>query len=305
MMDLVKTEGLGKQYGGLMRVKDLDMRVMEGTVYGFLGPNGAGKTTTLKMILGLVKPSSGRITLFGQELTGRNRLNILKSAGSLIESPAAYGHLTGEENLQIFQTLRGLPENEIERVLQIVRLQKQKNKTVNQYSLGMKQRLGLATALLGNPRLLILDEPTNGLDPAGIQEMRELISTLPQQYGMTVLVSSHLLSEIDQMVTHLGIINNGELLFQGKLDALHRRNRRTIAIRTLNNLSAIEVFRELGVAFTEDGGYLLLENVANDALLAHYVACLSNKQAGVVRVEERIKSLEDIFLELTGVAVSL
>jgi len=256
------------------------------------------------MILGLVKPSAGQIEVFGQRVNDRNRLGILRSVGSLIESPAYYGHLSGEENLRIFQTLRQLPEKEIERVLHIVRLENQKRKIVNQYSLGMKHRLGLAGALLGNPRLLILDEPTNGLDPAGIQEMRALISSLPQQFGITALVSSHLLSEIDQMATNLGIINRGELVFQGKLESLHQRSERRIAVRTLNNDVATQVLQEHNIPHTRAGEYLLLSDV-QEPVLAHTIDRLSERRVGVIRVEERVKSLEDIFLELTGMAVSL
>ena len=200
-MNIVETRGLCKQYGQAMRVKQLNLSVPEGAVYGFLGPNGAGKSTTLKMVLGLARPTAGEITVFGKHVNPRNRIAILKQVGSLIESPSYYGHLTGEENLRIVQTLRGAPERDIKEVLSIVRLDGQKGKQVAHYSLGMKQRLGLAAALLGFPRLLILDEPTNGLDPAGIQEMRELICSLPGQFGMTVLVSSHLLSEIDRWPT--------------------------------------------------------------------------------------------------------
>lgn len=176
----------------------LDLSVPEGSVYGFLGPNGAGKSTTLKMILGLAHPTAGSIQVLGKKMDSANRLSILRQVGSLIESPSYYGHLTGEENLRIVQTLRGVPERNIREVLQIVRLDGQRGKKVAHYSLGMKQRLGLAAALLGYPKLLILDEPTNGLDPAGIQEMRELICELPGRFGMTVVVSSHLLSEIEQ-----------------------------------------------------------------------------------------------------------
>ena len=153
--------------------------------------------------------------------------------GSLIESPSYYGHLTGWENLKIIQTLRGVPEKHIDEVLRIVRLEQEKNKKVSQYSLGMKQRLGLAAALINLPKLLILDEPTNGLDPAGIQEMRELICSLPKQYGMSVVVSSHLLSEIDQMANTVGIIHHGQLIFQDQLEVLHQRHRSKLAIRTL------------------------------------------------------------------------
>lgn len=301
---MITTTGLCKRYGKELRVKDLDLAVPEGAIYGFLGPNGAGKSTTLKMILGLTKPTAGTITVFGKQANSRNRLSILNNVGSLIESPSYYGHLTGEENLRIIQTLRGGPKQDIDRVLHIVRLENQQSKAVRQYSLGMKQRLGLACALLGTPKLLILDEPTNGLDPAGIQEMRELISSLPQQYGLTVVVSSHLLSEIDQMATSVGIISKGELVFQDRLSALHERSRRSIAIRTLDNAAACQILRAQRVPCEMQEGYVLLPKM-EDRLLARHVSQLSEGHVGIVRIEERQKSLEDIFLELTGTAVSL
>lgn len=221
MEPVIFTDALTKRYGNKTVVDDLDLLVPEGSIYGFLGPNGAGKSTTMKLLLGLVKPSRGRMILLGHEVSPQNRLSILKDTGSLIESPAYYGHLSGKENLKIICTLKDLPETEIDRVLKIVRMENQGDKKVRQYSLGMKQRLGLAAALLGHPRLLLLDEPTNGLDPAGIQEMRELIRSLPGQYGMTVIISSHLLSEIDQIVDDIGIIANGQMKYQGALNRLH------------------------------------------------------------------------------------
>ncbi len=221
MKEVVKTNLLTKEYGGTACVSNLNMSVQEGRIYGFLGPNGAGKSTTLKMLLGLTRPTRGEIEIFGQRLTSKNRIAILRNIGSLIESPSYYGHLTARENLKIYQTILDLPKNNIEEVLKIVRLNQQQSKKVSAYSLGMKQRLGLACALLSFPKLLILDEPTNGLDPAGIQEMRELICSLPKQYGMTVIVSSHLLSEIDQMAEDVGIIANGKMKYQGALHMLH------------------------------------------------------------------------------------
>ena len=243
-MNIIETHNLCKQYGNALRVAHLDLDVPEGSVYGFLGPNGAGKSTTLKMILGLVRPTAGSIRVLGKSMDSKNRLAVLRQVGSLIESPSYYGHLTGEENLRIVQTLRGVPEKNIREVLQIVRLDGQRGKKVAHYSLGMKQRLGLAAALLGFPRLLILDEPTNGLDPAGIQEMRELICSLPERFGMTVVVSSHLLSEIDQMADHVAIIREGELVFQDTLEALHGRSRHHLALRTTNNAAARAVLQE-------------------------------------------------------------
>ena len=303
-MNIVETRGLCKQYGQAMRVKQLNLSVPEGAVYGFLGPNGAGKSTTLKMVLGLAKPTAGEITVFGKPVNPRNRIAILKQVGSLIESPSYYGHLTGEENLRIVQTLRGVPEKDIKEVLSIVRLDGQKGKQVAHYSLGMKQRLGLAAALLGFPKLLILDEPTNGLDPAGIQEMRELICSLPGQFGMTVLVSSHLLSEIDQMADHVGIIREGELVFQDTLAALHARSRHHLALRTTDNGEAARLLGESRIPCTLEEGYLILP-LLTDADAAKLSRFLAAHRVDLLRMEERQKSLEDIFLELTGKAASL
>ena len=178
-MTLIETKRLTKQYGKILSVNQLDMTVPEGSIYGFLGPNGAGKSTTLKMLLGLVHPTAGDIRVFDKPMNHKNHLDILKQVGSLIESPSYYGHLTGAENLRVVQEMRKLSTNQVDEVLRIVRLENARDKRVRQYSLGMKQRLGLAAALMGFPRLLILDEPTNGLDPAGIQEMRELINLYP------------------------------------------------------------------------------------------------------------------------------
>ncbi len=227
MREIVRTENLTKKYGDFFPVRNLGMSVMENTIYGFCGPNGAGKSTTLKLLLGLVKPTEGEISIFGRSVTAKNQkdqIKILRQTGSLIESPSYYGHLSGRENLKILAGLLQVPEKNIDEVLKIVRLDKQGRKKVSAYSLGMKQRLGLAAALLNFPGLLILDEPTNGLDPAGIQEMRELIRSLPEKYGMTIIISSHLLSEIDQIVDDIGIIANGKLRYQGSLNRLHEKD---------------------------------------------------------------------------------
>ena len=303
-MNIIETHDLCKQYGNALRVAHLDLNVPEGSVYGFLGPNGAGKSTTLKMLLGLVRPTAGDIRVLGKKMDGGNRLAVLRQVGSLIESPSYYGHLTGEENLRIVQTLRGVPEKNIREVLQIVRLDGQRGKRVAHYSLGMKQRLGLAAALLGYPKLLILDEPTNGLDPAGIQEMRELICSLPERFGMTVVVSSHLLSEIDQMADHVAIIREGELVFQDTLEALHGRSRHHLALRTTNNAVARAVLQEKSVPCQEEEGYLILP-ILSDEIAGQLTRLLGSRNLGVIRLEERQKSLEDIFLELTGKAASL
>lgn len=303
-MNIIETTDLCKQYGSALRVAHLHLTVPEGSVYGFLGPNGAGKSTTLKMILGLVRPTAGSIEVLGKPMDSPHRLAVLRQVGSLIESPSYYGHLTGEENLRIVQTLRGVPEKSIREVLQIVRLDGQREKKAAHYSLGMKQRLGLAAALLGYPKLLILDEPTNGLDPAGIQEMRELICDLPRRFGMTVVVSSHLLSEIDQMADHVAIIREGELVFQDTLQALHSRSCRHLAMKTTDNEKALRLLKKQSLSCQEQEGYVILP-VLRDEATAKLSCFLAEQHLGIVRLEERQKSLEDIFLELTGKAVSL
>ena len=304
MGTVITTDSLTKTYGKKDVVKDLDLRVPGGSIYGFLGPNGAGKSTTMKMILGLIKPSKGEITVLGKEINEKKRLSVLRNTGSLIEAPSYYGHLSGVENLEIICTLKNVPLSEIQRVLKIVRMEKQKDKKVSQYSLGMKQRLGLAAALLGNPKILLLDEPTNGLDPAGIQEMRELVCSLPKQYGMTVLVSSHLLSEIDQMATHVGIINQGELIFQDSLSALHKHSRSRLILTTDNDTAALSVLLSFGLSASFDGKNLCLKATDN-ATVIKAVNVLVQSGIGILRLNEQQMSLEDIFLQLIGKQVSL
>ncbi len=299
MEAIVTTTGLSKRYGKINSVNRLNLAVPEGAIYGFLGPNGAGKSTTLKMLLGLVRPTAGEITLFGKPLEQRNRLMLLQQIGALIEAPSYYGHLSGEENLRVLQKLRNVPDRNVREVLQIVRLEEHRDKKVSHYSLGMKQRLGLAGALLAFPRLLILDEPTNGLDPAGIQEMRELICSLPERYDMTVILSSHLLSEIDQMANEVGIIREGKMIFQGPLSKLHAMGQKRLVLRTDDNSLAERYLRSKQVPVKQNGQWLLLPDL-DDGTVAVCGRLLQQQQINLLRLEERQKSLEDIFLELTG-----
>ena len=304
MESIIMTDALTKQYSHKTVVNQLDLDVPEGSIYGFLGPNGAGKSTTMKMLLGLVKPTSGRMIMLGQSVNTQNRLEILANTGSLIESPAYYGHLSGKENLQIICTLKNVPEKEIEHVLKVVRMENQKDKKVRQYSLGMKQRLALAAALLGHPKLLLLDEPTNGLDPAGISEMRDLICSLPRDYGITVLVSSHLLSEIDQMATHVGIIDSGQLIFQDSLSVLHEHSRSHILLRCDDDRAAFDTLAHSGILAEWKDGRIFLKS-AKDPDVIRAVSLLTQAGIGVLRITEHQMSLEDIFFHLTGRQVSL
>lgn len=298
MNTIVSTQQLSKSYNGTYRVKDVNLQVDEGEIYGFLGPNGAGKSTTLKMILGLAKPTNGKVVILGKELH-KNRLSILKQTGSLIESPSYYGHLSGLENMRIMQRLRKVPNKNVQEALEIVRLQNHKNKKVSHYSLGMKQRLGIAMALIAFPKLLILDEPTNGLDPAGIGEIRELIKSLPAKYGMTVLISSHLLSEIEQMATSVGIIDNGHLLFQGSMSSLQAKSQVGISIRTEKNAEAVKLLKNHDYSPIRKSDFLHFENM-KDHEIGFVNRLLVDAGIDVIRIEERKKNLEDIFLEITG-----
>lgn len=230
----LETAGLTYRFSRHNIVLDnLDLRVPEGSIYGFLGPNGAGKTTTLRLVLGLLRRQQGRISFFGHPYE-TSRLATLKKVGSLIESPSIYGQLTAVENLLVWQKIYGCPKDRIATVLEWVGLANTGRKAAGKFSLGMKQRLGIAVALLNDPALLILDEPTNGLDPAGMVEIRALLQQLNHQQGVTILLSSHLLWEMQKLVTYTGIIHQGRLLYQGPLDQLmakHEGDLETIFIK--------------------------------------------------------------------------
>ena len=299
---IIATENLSKEYDGVYRVQDLDIRVKEGDIYGFLGPNGAGKSTTMKMLLGLVKPTSGTIEIMGKPFNEKNRKGILQSVGSLIEAPSYYGHLTGHENMELIRRLLDLPQKNIDEAIHIVRLENQMNKKVKNYSLGMKQRLGIAMALAREPKLLILDEPTNGLDPAGIEEMRGLIKTLPSKYGMTVMISSHILSEIDQMATVIGIINQGSLIFQERMSVLDEQRKPQIILKTSDDDTAYRFLAKLNPQRTLNGLQL---GALTDEQTGAVVRELCSNNLSVYRVEEHRESLEDIFLTLTGKELTL
>lgn len=298
MQTVIETQELCKVYGQRRAVDGVELHVPEGCVYGFIGPNGAGKSTTMKMLLGLVHPTAGRVCLLGQPMTERNRLALLRQTGSLIESPSGYPHLTGEENLQVVADLKGVPRKDIDRMLEIVDLAGDRRRKVGQYSLGMRQRLGIAMALLGSPRLLILDEPTNGLDPAGIQEMRDLLVHMPERTGATVLVSSHLLGEMEQMAEQVGIIDHGKMLFEGPLQALQRHSRGSYRLRVLQPQKAVPALQARGVPAKFAKGALTLPPLP-DAALAAAVQAVADAGAGVVELTAHTRSLEEIFLSLT------
>lgn len=226
---IVETKNLVKVFNKVKSVDSVNLKIKEGEIYGFLGPNGAGKSTTIKILLGLIRANSGEVYIFGKSIK-ENREEILKNIGALVESPSYYGHLTAYENLDILKRMLKLNKEEIEEKLKLVNLWEERNKKVNDFSLGMKQRLGIAQALMGNPKLLILDEPTNGLDPAGIIEIRNLIRYLAKEKKITIIISSHILNEIELVATEVGVINKGKLLYQGSLEDLKKNSTNEVII---------------------------------------------------------------------------
>ncbi len=218
---IITTEQLTKKYKNFVSVNNVSLHIRKGSIYGFLGPNGAGKSTTMKMLLGLTAPTKGSFAIDGRHFP-EDRIAILKGVGSFIESPSFYANLTGRENLDIIRRILGLPGDSVDDALELVGLEEFGDRLAKKYSLGMKQRLGLAGALLGRPPVLILDEPTNGLDPSGIHEIRNLVKSLPELYDCTIMISSHMLSEIELMADDIGILNHGNLLFEGSLEELRQ-----------------------------------------------------------------------------------
>ncbi|HLJ87788.1 MAG TPA: ABC transporter ATP-binding protein [Candidatus Angelobacter sp.] len=278
----------------------ISLQVKEGSIYGFLGPNGAGKTTTLRLILGLLRKQAGTISLFGRDFD-TYRIEILKKIGSLIETPSVYEHLTATENLRIMQKIYQVPEGRIEEALRLVGLTEARHKLVHRFSLGMKQRLSIGIALLHRPALLILDEPTNGLDPNGIVEIRELLKELNREEGVTILVSSHLLSEVERLVSHVGIVRSGVMIFQGTLDELRTRQQRsaTAVLDTSDNPRAVRI---------------LIEQVPEARLLESRITLPSLPKDRLARINRQLieagidvhmlgsieNDLETIFMEMVG-----
>ncbi|UOQ49681.1 ABC transporter ATP-binding protein [Gracilibacillus caseinilyticus] len=294
---IVNTTNLTKKFGKEKAVEGLDMKIPKGEIYGFLGPNGAGKTTTIRMLLGLMKPTSGSVQIFQKDLR-KERISILSRVGSLVENPSYYPHLTAYENLESWRKILGAPKSRIKEVLAIVRLSDVANKKVKGFSLGMKQRLGIAAALLNNPELLILDEPTNGLDPSGIIEIRQLIKQLPAEHGMTVLISSHLLSEIDQMATTVGIVTKGKMIFQDSIEVMRKLAKQKISIKVSNSKDACRYLLAKGIKADYQDDLIFLSEYS-DEHVAEAIRFLVHKDISIYRVEEEKRSLEEIFLQMT------
>ncbi len=297
---IIKTTSLNFSFAkGQKTLHDVNLEVPKGSIYGFLGPNGAGKTTTLRLLLGLLKNQEGSIEIFDKDFT-KNRLEVLKNVGSLIEQPSLYGHLTAKENLEIYRRIYDVQKFRVLHVLKIVGLEGTGSKKAKQFSLGMKQRLSIAVALLHQPELLILDEPTNGLDPNGIIEARELIKKLNKEHGVTILVSSHILAEIERMATHVGIIHKGKLLFQGTLTELQNmKNQKSfIHIDTNNNDAALRLLSaEYGAE--SKNGYVVLP-FKEKAVTAAINRKLVEQNIDVHLLQPQQNDLEQLFIDITS-----
>ncbi|HEY0896864.1 MAG TPA: ATP-binding cassette domain-containing protein [Sphingobacteriaceae bacterium] len=293
----ISTASLSYRFGKQLILDAVTLKVPRGGVYGFLGPNGAGKTTTIKLLLSLLQSSARNIFIFGKELS-ENRIEILSRIGSLVEQPALYPHLTGRENLRNRALLLQIPKARVEEILELVGLAEAGNKKAGNYSLGMKQRLGIGLALLNDPDLLILDEPTNGLDPNGIIEIRHLVKKLSADHGKTVFISSHLLSEVEKMATHVGIINRGKLLFQGSIEELHQLNQPVINVTVDDPAGAAGILREEGIATSVHADGLVIPYQSRTQMAGVNTMLVRNGYT-VYSIMNEKKDLEHLFLNIT------
>lgn len=297
---ILKTQNLSKLYKNKKAVNGVNMNVAKGDIYGFLGQNGAGKTTTIRMIMGLVKPTVGEVFLFGERISQGQHAHYGR-IGSVIETAGFYPNLTAVENLEIHRRLMGVTNKSyIEEALEITGMTDVRNKRVKGFSLGMKQRLGISRALLHKPELLILDEPTNGLDPVGIKEIRKLIQDLSMKRKITVLVSSHILSEIQQIATKIGIINEGTLLEEIDFESLKKKSRSYIQIKTGDDKKASFLLEKMGITdykVIEQGVIRVYEKLNESSA---FNRTLSENGVEVSEISVMNDTLEDYFLQLTG-----
>lgn len=296
---IIRTDQLSYAYSnGVNTLANINLQVNRGDIYGFLGPNGSGKTTTLSLLLGLLKHQRGTIEIFGKELQ-QHRQQVLSKVGSLIENPSVYNHLTATENLEVYREIYKASKARLKEVLSLAGLNNTGSKTVKHFSLGMKQRLALALALLPKPELLILDEPTNGLDPAGILELRGLIKTLREKEGITFLISSHILSEVEKIVNRVGIIYQGQLRFQGSLEELHRLQKQQsfLHLDTSDNLRAWALLKQFQAELQEEALVVPYAHIQQVAVINRM---LVDNDLGVYNLQPGRQTLETIFMNLTS-----
>ncbi|GAB3936122.1 ABC transporter ATP-binding protein [Larkinella terrae] len=296
---VIETHHLSHAFRNRLVLHDLNLQVPAGSIFGFLGPNGSGKTTTIRLLLGLIRCPQNAIRLFGKD-SRTHRLEILNRLGALIESPALYTHLSGRDNLEVIRLARQVDKKQIDRVLDRVQLSGDAHQKVREYSLGMRQRLGIAMALLGDPDLLILDEPTNGLDPVGIREIRELLIELSQQHGKTVFVSSHLLGEMEKIATHLAILNEGHLHFQGTMAQLQHLQSPVLSVETNDNMAAANLLQHAGYHLQESDAERLVVSISDRRQIAAINHLLLERGMSIYALQMHQQTLEDLFFTLTS-----
>lgn len=298
---ILQTNHLTKTIGGKELVSNVNLHIKKGEIYGFLGPNGAGKTTVMKIITNLWKPTDGKVEIFGETLTPQS-YEVLKRMGSIIEFPTFYDHMTGYENLKLHSEYMGYYNHgSIENALDMLDLTKDAGKPVKNYSLGMKERLGIARAILCKPELLILDEPTNGLDPVGMKQIRDLLKTLCTEYGITIMISSHILSEIESIANTVGVINHGMMMKEIGMKEIEQMNLAYIELSVMNTKKAAYVLSEklglINFKIIEDGQIRIYDNHASAQELSKVLAL---NDVEVIAIGKKAETLEDYFLKMTA-----
>lgn len=297
MSYIIQTNNLNYSFGNFKVLNEVSLKVKEGAIYGFVGPNGAGKTTTIRALLGLYPVKEDTIFLFGKDIQ-KHRIDILRQTGAMVENPAHYEHLSARDNLEIARIIHNVNKKRVDEVLDIVGLLKVAGKKVSKFSLGMKQRLGIAWALLANPRLLILDEPTNGLDPHGIKEIRELLLHLSKEKGVTILISSHILAELERFITDVGIINKGSIVFQGRLSELYDVSISKLVIETEEPDRLIEVLNKMNYLPEKENEFSVKLSVKSKSEIVGLTRDMVKNDIPFYGVRNEQKTLEEIFFDI-------
>ena len=296
---IIETKNLSFSIGETQILKDVNLSVPQGSIYGFLGPNGAGKTTLIRILLNLFNAGSNKVFLFGEDVT-QNRINALRRIGRFVEQPSLYAHLTGAENLAIAQKYYGVASSRVNETLKVVGMLEHADRKVKTYSLGMRQRIAIAQALVHDPQLLILDEPTNGLDPSGIKEIRELLISLNKEHGKTIFISSHMLSEIEKMCTHVGVIHHGSVLYQGVIDDLPTTNKNQLDIKVHDVNRAQAILKRQGVIAMHNHNSTLTMPVESELQIAAINRFLVEDGIDIFSLTLHQHNLEEVFISLTN-----
>lgn len=295
----IEAKDLNKSFGNHQVLKNLSFNVPQKSVYGLLGNNGVGKSTTVRLLMGLLRPDQGSLSIFGKSIKD-DRIAILSGIGAIIDSPSLYYNLTGREFLNITKTIKNLDKTEVDRVIELVGMRRHCDRVIANYSLGMKQRIALAQALMGNPKLLILDEPTNGLDPSGMREIRSLLRALPDETGATVFLSSHLLDEVEKTVTHIGLMRDGCLLAEGELSTFLNQQKGQLVINCTPLEDALKLLQQHNFTATLSGGHALIVQDIPKERAPQVHSLITGANIALYSSHFTKQSLEDMFHSSTS-----